>query len=64
MFYAQIDNGEGFTFRFFNKADRDQFVADHEGGLAIPAKKAKFVPGADRCVTYSRKSEKLGWCRL
>ena len=64
MFYAKIDNGEDFTFRFYTKADRDQFVAEHTGGRAVSAKDAKFVPGAHSCVTYSAKNAKLGWVRL
>ncbi len=64
MFYAKIDNGEDFTFRFYTKATRDLFVSDHQGGRAVTAKEAKFVPGAHRCVTYSGKSERLSWVRL
>lgn len=64
MFYATIDNSEAKAFRFYTKANRNQFVADHEGGRAIAAKEAKFVPGADRCVTYTGKSAAGIWCRV
>lgn len=61
MFYATIDNGENRRFRFYTKAHRDQFVADHDGGRAMTAKAAKFVAGADSCVTYAGKSDRFGW---
>lgn len=55
MFYAKIDNGEDFTFRFYTKADRNQFVADHQAARAVSSKQAKFVAGAQKCVTYIGK---------
>lgn len=64
MFYAKIDNDEDFTFRFYTKADRDEFVADHDGGRAITAKAAKFVPGAHSHVTYSGKTKAGAWARV
>lgn len=63
MFYATIDNGESRTFRFYTKADRNQFVEDHDGGRAITAKEAKFVPAADRCITLTGRTAKGVWCR-
>ncbi len=64
MFYATIDNGEAKAFRFYTKADRALFVADHVGGRAVSAKEAKFVPGSDRCITFTGKSASGNWFRV
>lgn len=66
MFYAHLthENGEFVKARFHTKADRDQFIADHNGAaIAVTAKAAKFVPGADGNVTFDHRDER-GWIRL
>lgn len=57
MFYATIDNGENYTFRFYTKADRDAFISATHQARALTAKADKFVPGTSKCVTYVRSTK-------
>lgn len=52
MFYAHLTNSEGLlTARFYTRVLRDDFC-ETTGAVAVRSRAAKFVAGADRCVTY------------
>ncbi len=63
MFYARHTNngGELWTVRFYNRAERDAFCAQVQGAEPVRSKSAKYIPGADRCITYSGQDAKGAW---
>lgn len=67
MWYAILEVSENETLkaRFYSRADRDRFVDDHPGkARPVRSKQAKFVPGADRCVTFSGRRDDGTWLPL
>jgi RNA polymerase-binding transcription factor DksA len=65
MFYANLSRPSEVTLtaRFYSRSDRDQYCAE-TGAQPIRSRAAKFVPGADRCIAYTGKSDRLGWVRV
>ena len=64
MYYAILkQQHEILKARFYNRADRDQFVKD-TGAEPVRSRKIDFVPGADGNATYGHRDARGNWVRV